>query len=64
MHDRQTISLDSLRARRGDDAAGRLFLTLITGAVLLAFLLCGAVSIDVVAESLDLLSKCLWGCLA
>ena len=60
MHDRQTISLDSLRARRGDDAAGRLFLTLITGAVLLAFLMVGAVGIDVVAESWDLLSNRLW----
>ena len=61
MHDRQTISLDSLRARRGDDAAGLLFLTLITGAVLLAFLMVGAVGIDVVAESWDLLSNRLWG---
>ncbi len=61
MHDRQTISLDSLRGRRGDDAAGRLFLTLITGAVLLAFLMVGAVGIDVVAESWDLLSNRLWG---
>lgn len=61
MRDRQTISLDSLRARRGDDAAGRLFLTLITGAVLLAFLMVGAVGIDVVAESWDLLSNRLWG---
>lgn len=61
MHDRQTISLDSLRARRGDDAAGRLFLTLITGAVLLAFLMVGAVGVDVVAESWDLLSNRLWG---
>ena len=61
MHDRQTISLDSLRARRGDDAAGRLFLTLITGAVLIAFLMVGAVGIDVVAESWDLLSNRLWG---
>ena len=61
MHDRQTISLDSLRARRGDDAAGRLFLTLITGAVLLAVLMVGAVGIDVVAESWDLLSNRLWG---
>ncbi len=61
MHDRQTISLDSLRSRRGDDAAGRLFLTLITGAVLLAFLMVGAVGIDVVAESWDLLSNRLWG---
>lgn len=61
MHDRQTISLDSLRARRGDDAAGRLFLTLIAGAVLLAFLMVGAVGIDVVAESWDLLSNRLWG---
>lgn len=61
MHDRQTISLDSLRARRGDDAAGRLFLALITGAVLLAFLMVGAVGIDVVAESWDLLSNRLWG---
>ncbi|MEK9525501.1 MAG: hypothetical protein VWZ83_03755, partial [Acidimicrobiaceae bacterium] len=61
MHDRQTISLDSLRARRGDDAAGRLFLTLITGAVVLAFLMVGAVGIDVVAESWDLLSNRLWG---
>jgi phosphate transport system permease protein len=61
MHDRRTISLDSLRARRGDDAAGRLFLTLITGAVLLAFLMVGAVGIDVVAESWDLLSNRLWG---
>jgi phosphate transport system permease protein len=61
MHDRQTISLDSLRPRRGDDAAGRLFLTLITGAVLLAFLMVGAVGIDVVAESWDLLSNRLWG---
>ena len=61
MHDRQTISLDSLRSRRGDDAAGRLFLALITGAVLLAFLMVGAVGVDVVAESWDLLSKRLWG---
>jgi phosphate transport system permease protein len=61
MHDRQTISLDSLRSRRGDDAAGRLFLALITGAVLLAFLMVGAVGIDVVAESWDLLSNRLWG---
>ena len=61
MHDRQTISLDSLRARRGDDAAGRLFLALITGAVLLAFLMVGAVGVDVVAESWDLLSNRLWG---
>ena len=61
MHDRQTISLDSLRARRGDDAAGRLFLALITAAVLLAFLMVGAVGIDVVAESWDLLSNRLWG---
>jgi len=61
MHDRQTISLDSLRARRGDDAAGRLFLALITGAVLLAFLMVGAVGFDVVAESWDLLSNRLWG---
>jgi phosphate transport system permease protein len=61
MHERQTISLDSLRARRGDDAAGRLFLTLITGAVVLAFLMVGAVGIDVVAESWDLLSNRLWG---
>jgi phosphate transport system permease protein len=61
MHDRQTISLDSLRARRGDDAAGRLFLALITGAVLLAFLMVGAVGIDVVAESWNLLSNRLWG---
>ena len=41
---------DSLRVRRGDDAAVA-FLTLITGAVLLAFLMVGAVGIDVVAES-------------
>ena len=61
MHDRQTISLDSLRARRGDDAAGRLFLALITCAVLLAFLMVGAVGVDVVAESWDLLSNRLWG---
>ena len=61
MHDRQTISLDSLRARRGDDAAGRFFLALITGAVLLAFLMVGAVGVDVVAESWDLLSNRLWG---
>ena len=61
MHDHQTISLDSLRARRGDDAAGRLFLALITGAVLLAFLMVGAVGVDVVAESWDLLSNRLWG---
>ena len=61
MHDRQTISLDSLRARRGDDAAGRLFLALITGAVLLAVLMVGAVGVDVVAESWDLLSNRLWG---
>ena len=61
MHDRQTISLDLLRARRGDDAAGRLFLALITGAVLLAFLMVGAVGVDVVAESWDLLSNRLWG---
>lgn len=61
MHDRQTISLDSLQARRGDDAAGRLFLALITAAVLLAFLMVGAVGIDVVAESWDLLSNRLWG---
>ena len=61
MHDRQTISLDSLRARRGDDAAGRLFLALITGAVLLAFPMVGAVGVDVVAESWDLLSNRLWG---
>ena len=61
MHDRQTISLDSLRARRGDDAPGRLFLALITGAVLLAFLMVGAVGVDVVAESWDLLSNRLWG---
>ena len=61
MHDRQTISLDSLRARRGDDAAGRLFLALITGAVFLAFLMVGAVGVDVVAESWDLLSNRLWG---
>lgn len=61
MHDRQTISLDSLRARRGEDAAGRLFLALITGAVLLAFLMVGAVGVDVVAESWDLLSNRLWG---
>ncbi len=61
MHDRQTISLDSLRSRRGDDAAGRLFLALITGAVLLAFLMVGAVGVDVVAESWDLLSNRLWG---
>ena len=61
MHDRQTISLDSLRVRRGDDAAGRLFLALITGAVLLAFLMVGAVGVDVVAESWDLLSNRLWG---
>ena len=61
MHDRQTILLDSLRARRGDDAAGRLFLALITGAVLLAFLMVGAVGVDVVAESWDLLSNRLWG---
>lgn len=61
MHERQTISLDSLRARRGDDAAGRLFLALITGAVLLAFLMVGAVGVDVVAESWDLLSNRLWG---
>jgi phosphate transport system permease protein len=61
MRDRQTISLDSLRARRGDDAAGRLFLALIIAAVLLAFLMVGAVGIDVVAESWDLLSNRLWG---
>ena len=61
MHDRQSISLDSLRARRGDDAAGRLFLALITCAVLLAFLMVGAVGVDVVAESWDLLSNRLWG---
>ena len=61
MHERQTISLDSLRARRGDDAAGRLFLALITGAVFLAFLMVGAVGVDVVAESWDLLSNRLWG---
>ena len=61
MHDRQTVALDSLRARRGDDAAGRLFLALITGAVLLAFLMVGAVGVDVVAESWDLLSNRLWG---
>ena len=61
MHERQTISLDSLRARRGDDAAGRLFLALITGAVLLAFLMVGAVGVDVVAESWDLISNRLWG---
>ncbi len=61
MPDHQTISLDSLRARRGDDAAGRLFLALITGAVLLAFLMVGAVGVDVVAESWDLLSNRLWG---
>ena len=61
MHDRQTISLDSLRARRGDDAAGRLFLALITAAALLSFLMVGAVGIDVVAESWDLISNRLWG---
>ena len=61
MHDRQTISLDSLRARRGDDAAGRLFLALITGAVVRAFLMVGEVGVDVVAESWDLLSNRLWG---
>lgn len=60
MHDRQTVSLDSLRARRGDDTAGRVFLVLITGAVLLAFFMVGAVGVDVVAESWDLLSNRLW----
>ena len=61
MHDRQTVSLDSLRARRGDDAAGRVFLVLITSAVLLAFFMVGAVGVDVVAESWSLLSDRLWG---
>lgn len=61
MQDRQTVSLDSLRARRGDDAAGRMFLVLITSAVLLAFFMVGAVGVDVVAESWSLLSDRLWG---
>ena len=60
MHDRQTVSLDSLRARRGDDTAGRLFLVLITGAVALAFFMVGAVGVDVVMEAWDLLSNRLW----
>ena len=50
MHDRQSVSLDSLRARRGDDAAGHVFCGLIVGAVVLAFLKVGAVGVDVVAE--------------
>ena len=61
MQDRQTVSLDSLRARRGDDAAGRVFLVLITSAVLLEFFMVGAVGVDVVAESWSLLSDRLWG---
>ena len=60
MHDRQTGSLDSLRARRGDDTAGRVFLVLITGAVALAFFMVGAVGVDVVMEAWDLLSNRLW----
>ena len=60
MHDRQTVSLDSLRARRGDDTAGHVFLVLITSAVALAFFMVGAVGFDVVAEAWDILTNRLW----
>lgn len=60
MHDRQSVSLDSLRARRGDDAAGHVFFGLIVGAVVLAFLMVGAVGVDVVAESWSVLSDRAW----
>ena len=64
MHDRQTVSLDSLRARRGDDTAGHVFLVLITGAVALAFFMVGAVGIDVVIEAWEILRNRLWDFLA
>ncbi len=60
MHDRQTVSLDSLRARRRDDAAGYVFLVLITSAVGLAFFMVGAVGLDVVVEAWDILSTRIW----
>ena len=64
MHDRQTVSLDSLRARCGDDTAGHVFLVLITGAVALAFFMVGAVGIDVVIEAWEILRNRLWDFLA
>ncbi|MGB1506220.1 MAG: phosphate ABC transporter permease PstA [Acidimicrobiales bacterium] len=60
MHERQTVSLDTLRARRGDDAAGHVFFVLITSAVGLAFFMVGAVGVDVVVEAWDILTERLW----
>ena len=60
MHERQTVSLDTLRARRGDDAAGHVFFVLITAAVGLAFFMVGAVGVDVVVEAWDILTERLW----
>ncbi len=60
MHDRQTVSLDSRRARRRDDAAGYVFRVLITSAVGLAFFMVGAVGLDVVVEAWDILSTRIW----
>lgn len=64
MHERVTISLDSLRARPGDDTAGRIFLVLIVGAVALAFFMVAAVGIDVMVEAWGLLTDRLWGFLS
>ena len=60
MHDRQTVTLDALRARRGDDAAGRVFYFLIATAVGLAFFMVLAVGVDVVVEAWSILTDRVW----
>lgn len=60
MHDRQTVTLESLRTQRGADTAGHVFYGLITLAVGLAFFMVGAVIVDVVTEAWDLLTDRAW----
>ncbi|GJM38104.1 MAG: phosphate transport system permease protein PstA [Acidimicrobiales bacterium] len=55
-----TVDLGDLRARRGADVRGQIFLVLLVASVILAFAMVGAVFYDVTLDAWDIISQRFW----